>query len=113
VDKGKEKELKINKVYWDLHIGALILGIDEISIFISFSKPWTTRHKWLGWYRVSYISIYKLDYCDSKKKPPIRNLEKFLKDLITNYNARIDKEALGWINKVRKEYEDKSGMLGS
>jgi hypothetical protein len=108
----KGKELKINKVYWDSHVGGLILGIDEISIFISFAKPWTTLHKWLGWNRVSYISIYKLEYRDSKKKPPIRNLEKFLKDLIKNYNARIDKEALNWIDKVRKEYEYKTNRMG-
>ena len=100
--------MKINQVYWDPEIGMLVVEFSDIKINI-FLRPAIT-HKWFNWKKVSSIHIN--DDNPGRKhgtgKPPIRDINKFIKDVIKNwlpeyYNT--DNKSMKWINKQKKNLD--------
>ena len=93
--------MKINQVCWDPEIAMLFIDLPNISLNIFFRPPFL-GNKWLVWKKVS--SVYKNENPErmngKTKKPPIRNIEKFMKMLIKNFKAspsNSDAEVFRWL----------------
>ena len=93
--------MKINQVCWDPEIRMLFVRFPDISFNIFF-KPYSYENKWLGWKKV--YSVYKNENPErmigKTKKPPIRNIEKFMRMLIKNFKAspsNSDAEVFRWL----------------
>ena len=101
--------MRINQVCWDPEIRMLFVRLPDISFNIFF-KPYSYGNKWLGWKKV--YSVYKNKNPErmygKTKKPPIRNMTKFMKDLIMNFpasssNTEVNSFRWLWNEKKKKK----------
>jgi hypothetical protein len=78
--------MKINQVCWDPEIAMLFIDLPNISLNIFFRPPFL-GNKWLVWKKVSsvYVNNNPGRMWGKTRKPPIRNLERFMLGLIKNF----------------------------
>ena len=101
--------LKINQVYWDNKSHALFVWTDEISIIISFHQLFTEfSNKWVGWRKAKMVFINKVPADRMPKttgKPPIRNIQSLVENVIKRFKIRqdnTDKEVIEFMLEKRK-----------
>ena len=104
---------KIEKVFWNSGDRVLLVYYPDAILAINFYLPRPyihQRNKWLGWKNVSHFFKLSRDRKEYNPQPniniPIRNLDKFLEELIQKFKGNTDIKTQEWIN------ENKSGILG-
>lgn len=103
--------LKINQVVWIPENRVLHVYLEDISLSISFFLPpyISQRNKWLRYKDVRYVfaigSQSKYIY-QSSNHIPIRDLTKFMKELVRLYEGNIGGLARVWFDKEKKTTKD-------
>jgi hypothetical protein len=108
---GDMEYMKINRGVWDPEIAMLFVDLPTISLNIFFG-PQHRGNKWLVWGKVYsvYVNNNPTRMMGKTRKPPIRNLERFMRGLIMNFPIKpsnTDNGSYMWLWNERKRIENK------
>ena len=98
--------MKINQVYWNRDLGYLQLVMDNDKyILLIFKREFSyrLRNKYLTMRNI--VNIYGSTseiVTTGSLQPPIRDLQKFMRRVVFEYNGQIDKIASKWFMRERK-----------
>ena len=98
---GDMEPIRINRGVWNRNLGMLFVDLPNISLNIFF-RPQHRGNKWLVWGKVSsvYVNNNPTRMMGKTRKPPIRNLERFMLGLIKNFPIRpsnTDNDSYMWL----------------
>ena len=103
---GDMEYMKINQVYWNRDLGYLQLVMDNDKyILLIFKREFSyrLRNKYLTMRNI--VNIYGSTseiVTTGSLQPPIRDLQKFMRRVVFEYNGQIDKIASKWFMRERK-----------